>query len=95
MADLSNHTVAYLSGIVISIQINAGTYIVEEHYIHAIEIGMEHWGYIFGQVVADTSDGMEKSFSTILDHTFLYILEYTKALYICEDESFSCEPSCL
>ena len=56
---------------------------------------MEHWVYIFGQVVADTSDGMEKSFSTILDHTFLYILEYTKALYICEDESFLCEPPCL
>ena len=46
---------------------------------------MEHWVYIFGQVVADTSDGMEKSFSTILDHTFLYILGprvYKNSIYI-------------
>lgn len=43
---------------------------------------MEHWAYIFGQDVADTSNGMEKSLSTILDHTFLYILGYTKTLYI-------------
>ena len=53
--------------------------------------GMEHWAYIFGQVVADTSNGMEKSFSTILDHTFLYILGprvYKNSIYMWRRKCF-------